>query len=158
MGGMYAPIPTKVPQPVAGPIYHPLRLPVTSFRRGCRAGGKRTLATGNFFNPQWFGLVEGYGATAWQTNFVRYRDVSKHFREEATYASSSKCRIDIESTAHGYDLMAEGIERHGSMPPVGGRVDAVVVTQSADQPDVSPAKKAATPPLQANTESPGPAS
>jgi hypothetical protein len=87
-----------------------------------------------------------------------YRDIAKHFRERATYASSSKCRIDMESTAHGYDLMAEGIERRGSVPPVCSRVDALVVGQSADQPDVSPAKKAATPPLQANTESPGPAS
>src|SRR6266436_6526455 len=87
-----------------------------------------------------------------------YRDVAKHFREGATYASSSRCRIDIESTAHGYDLRAEGIERHGSIPPVCGRVDAVVVAQLAHQLDFSPAKKAATPPLQANTESPGPAS
>src|SRR4029077_3355850 len=52
----------QLPPPAAGSDFVSLRV---------QSRWQADRATGNFFNPQWFGLVEGCGASAWQTNFVR---------------------------------------------------------------------------------------
>jgi len=40
-----------------------------------------------------------------------YRDVANRLREQTNFANSLNVRADMEAIAHGYDLMAEGIER-----------------------------------------------
>ena len=45
-----------------------------------------------------------------------YRNVARCIRGQAADAGSLKIQTDMQSIAHGYDLMAESIERHSRLP------------------------------------------